>query len=70
MQWESHHAGSAISLIRVTAIIEKSRDWEKKTGKISSCGSEEFCFRSAKRFSEDVKSIRFVWKENSLGDRF
>ena len=30
----SHHAGSSISLIRVTAVIEKSRDWkEKRQGK-------------------------------------
>lgn len=71
MRWESHHAGSSISLIRVTAVVEKSRGWEKKDREnLISCSSEEFFVQSANRFSEDVKSIRFVWKENSLGDRF
>lgn len=40
---ESHHAGSSISLIRVTAVIEKSRGWEKKDMEnLISCSSEEF----------------------------
>lgn len=57
MRWESHHAGSSISLIRVTAIIEKSRGWEKKAGKISFLAvMRNFFVQSANRFSEDVKA--------------